>query len=153
MPSRGLTLFLRLSLAAGFLSSVADRFGLWGPPGSRYASWGDFEHFLTYASKVNAFLPAVAQRPLAWAATVAETVLGLALLAGLGTRPAARASGWLLLVFALAMTLSTGLKSALAYSVFPASAAAFLLAAVPSESLGLDAWLGRSPVPQPAKET
>jgi hypothetical protein len=26
--------FLRLALAAGFLSGVADRFGLWGPPGT-----------------------------------------------------------------------------------------------------------------------
>jgi hypothetical protein len=27
-------IFLRLALAAGFLSAVADRFGLWGPPGT-----------------------------------------------------------------------------------------------------------------------
>ena len=29
--------FLRLALAAGFLSAVADRFGLWGPAGARPA--------------------------------------------------------------------------------------------------------------------
>ena len=27
-------IFLRFALAAGFLSAVADRFGLWGPPGT-----------------------------------------------------------------------------------------------------------------------
>ena len=26
--------YLRLGLGAAFLSAVADRFGLWGPPGS-----------------------------------------------------------------------------------------------------------------------
>ena len=34
--------FLRLVLGGAFLSAVADRFGLWGPAGTRNASWGDF---------------------------------------------------------------------------------------------------------------
>jgi hypothetical protein len=32
------TAFLRAALAAGFFSAVADRFGLWGPPGTPHAA-------------------------------------------------------------------------------------------------------------------
>ena len=32
---------LRVALAAGFLSAVADRFGLWGMPGTPGVAWGD----------------------------------------------------------------------------------------------------------------
>lgn len=123
-----LPLFTRLALSAAFLAAVADRFGLWGGPGSRYASWGDFSHFVAYTAKVTAFLPSKLVPALAWAATIAETVLGIGLLVGKGTRWFAWGSGLLLLVFAVSMTISTGVKSALAYSVYSAAAAAFWLA-------------------------
>ena len=127
MPHRFLLWFTRLALSSAFLSSVADRFGLWGPPGSPNASWGDMAHFLVYTGKVNAFLPAIMIPPVGWAATIAETVFGLGLLTGRLTRWFGLGSGILLMIFALAMTVSTGLKSALAYSVFTAAAAAFWL--------------------------
>src|SRR5262249_55933383 len=44
---------LRVGLAAAFLSAVADRFGLWGQPGSRGVSWGDMAHFYDYTAEVN----------------------------------------------------------------------------------------------------
>ena len=124
---RLLNWFTRLALSAAFLSSVADRFGLWGPPGSPNASWGDMAHFLVYAGKVNAFLPANLIPAVGWAATVAEAVLGLGLLTGKFTKWFALLSGVLLVLFGVAMTISTGVKSALAYSVFSAAAAAFWL--------------------------
>jgi hypothetical protein len=34
---------LRVTIAAGFLSAVADRFGLWGPPGAANIDWGGLE--------------------------------------------------------------------------------------------------------------
>ena len=48
---------LRVALAAGFLSAVADRFGLWGMPGTPGVARGDWSHFLTYTGRLNWFLP------------------------------------------------------------------------------------------------
>src|SRR5262249_57164882 len=45
-------IFLRLALAAGFLSAVADRFGLWGPPGTPGVAWGGFDPFLAYTGNL-----------------------------------------------------------------------------------------------------
>ena len=47
-------------------------------------------------------------------------------------------SGWLLLLFALSMTLVLGLKAPVNFSVFSASAAAFLLATCRKYSWSLD---------------
>lgn len=91
--ARHATLYLRLALAAGFLTSVSDRFGLWGAPGRPNVAWGDFQRFTTYTSQLNPWVPAVLIPPLAWFVTAAETVLGFALILGLRTRYAALASG------------------------------------------------------------
>jgi hypothetical protein len=55
--SRFAVLYLRWSLGLTFLSACADRFGLWGPPGSKYAVWGDWAHFVAYSATLNWFLP------------------------------------------------------------------------------------------------
>jgi putative oxidoreductase len=65
---------------------------------------------------------------LAWAATVAELVLGILLVVGIWPRWTALASALLLVLFGVAMAISFGLKSPLDYSVFSASAGAILLA-------------------------
>jgi hypothetical protein len=65
---------------------------------------------------------------LAWLATGAEVTLGIALILGVFTRTTAFLSGFLLLLFALAMAIALGLKGPLNASVFSSSAAAFLLA-------------------------
>jgi putative oxidoreductase len=119
--------FARLALGTAFLSSVADRFGLWGAFGKQGVSWGDFQHFTAYTGMVNSFLPARVIPGVALAATVAETVLGLGLLTGIYKRYVTIGSATLLLLFALAMTVSFGVKAAIDYSVFTASSAAFLL--------------------------
>jgi thiosulfate dehydrogenase [quinone] large subunit len=138
------TVYLRLALGITFLAAVADRFGVWGAPGAPNVSWGDFAHFLRYAAQVNAFLPPALIPLVAWLATVLETLLGLALMVGVQTRLAALASGGLLGLFALAMTVSMGVKSALNYSVLSASAGAVLLAASASDPWTLDALLRRA---------
>ena len=46
----------RLALAAAFLSAVADRLGLWGPPGTPGVAWGSFEPFLAYTATINPWL-------------------------------------------------------------------------------------------------
>jgi uncharacterized membrane protein YphA (DoxX/SURF4 family) len=118
-------LYLRLALGTAFLSAVADRFGLWG----KYGGWGNFANFTRYVGQVNSFMPAFTIPFLAWAATVAETVLGILLILGLWLRWTALGSGVLLGMFATAMAISFGIKSPLDYSVFSASAGAMLLAA------------------------
>jgi uncharacterized membrane protein YphA (DoxX/SURF4 family) len=120
--------FLRLSIAAGFLSSVADRFGIWGAPGTPNVAWGAWAPFVQYAAKLNWFAPAPIVSFLAWAATFGEMVLAVGLIVGWQIRWFALGSGLLLLSFALTMTLALGIKAPLNYSVFAASAGAFFLA-------------------------
>ncbi len=117
-------LYARIALGAAFLSGIADRFGLWG----KTIGYGDFAHFVQYTAQVNSFMPAFTIPFLAWAATVAELVLGIALISGVWLRWVALASALLLVLFGTAMAISFGLKSPLDYSVFSASAAALLLA-------------------------
>ena len=140
------TVFLRCALGTAFLSAVADRFGVWGAPGQPDVAWGDFAHFQIYAAQVNAFLPPPLIPLVAWIATTLEAGLGVMLIVGLCTRAAAVASGGLLLLFALAMTVSLGVKKPFDYSVFSASAGAFLLAASPVYHWTLEALLQRHAV-------
>jgi len=63
---------LRIALALAFLSAVADRFGLWGKPGSPGVGWGNMTQFNAYVAKLNWFLPAVVIPLTSWAATAAE---------------------------------------------------------------------------------
>jgi thiosulfate dehydrogenase (quinone) large subunit len=138
-----ITVYLRLALGITFLAAVTDRFGVWGAPGAPNVSWGDFDHFVRYAAQVNAFLPPALIPPVAWLATVLEALLGLALVLGVQTRLAALTGGGLLGLFGLAMTASIGVKSALTYSVFSASAGALLLATSSIYPWTLDALLKR----------
>jgi len=126
--------FMRFTLAAALLSAVADRFGFWGAAGGTNVAWGEFSTFVEYTAQVNSFLPAQLAPVLAWTGTALELVLGLALIAGFRVRITAAVSGALLLLFALAMTLSFGVKVPLDYSVFTASAGAFLLSAIHARS-------------------
>jgi putative oxidoreductase len=121
--------FLRLSIAGGFLSSVADRFGIWGAQGTPNVAWGAWAPFLEYAAKLNWFASAPIASFLAWAATFGEIVFAAGLIVGWQLRWFALGSGILLLLFAVTMTLALGIKAPLNYSVFAASAGAFFLAA------------------------
>ena len=122
--------FLRLALAAGFLSAVADRFGLWGPASTPGVSWGAFAPFLAYTGKLLWFLPAGLVPAAGWASTVLEVALAVGLMVGVRLRAVALASGILLLVFAVAMTIALGPEAPLSYSVWSAAAGAFLLASL-----------------------
>lgn len=115
--------YARITLGAAFLSAVADRFGLWG----KYGGWGNFANFEKCTAQVNSFMPASMIPFLAWAATVAQLSFGIALILGIWTRWVARGSAALLFLFGAAMAISFGIKSPLDYSVFSASAGAFLL--------------------------
>lgn len=128
-------LYARIALGAAFLSGIASRFGLWG----KDVGYGNFENFIHYTAQVNAFMPAYTIPYLAWAATIAEFALGVALVAGFKLKWTAFASALLLAVFGIAMTISLGVKSPLDYSVFSASAGALLLGLYQSRDRGIAA--------------
>jgi thiosulfate dehydrogenase (quinone) large subunit len=137
------SVFLRLALGVTFLAAVTDRFGMWGPPGSPNVAWGNLERFAAYAATLNPWAPAKLIPVIVWVVTIAETVVGCALVLGFEIRWSALSSGVLLLLFALGMTVGTGVKSALNASVFSACAAAFTLAARPIDPWSIDARRGR----------
>ena len=131
--------YARVAIGAAFLSAVAGRFGVW----SGHFDWERFVRFIERTRALNAFMPASAIPFLAWAATIVETTLGLALIAGVFVRWAALGSALLLAWFGTAMVFADGPKSPLDYSVFSASAGALLLAlrekaAARSSSRGAD---------------
>lgn len=126
--ARWIVTYARVALGAAFLSAVASRIGLWDGSPARDA----FGRFVAYTAEVNAFMPAALIPPLAWSATIAETALGLALIAGYRVRWAAGGAAVLLALFGSAMAASYGPKEPLDYSVFSASAAALLLAVHPA---------------------
>lgn len=117
-------LYARMALGAAFLSGIASRFGLYG----KNVGYGNFANFVKYTAEVNSFMPAFTIPSLAWTATVAELLLGIALILGVWLRWVALGSAVLLAIFGITMAVSFGIKSPLDYSVFSASAAAVLLA-------------------------
>ena len=128
--TRAAALALRVVLAAGFLSAVADRFGLWGKPNAPGVARGDWSHFIPYTVKLNWFLPRSLIQPVGVAATLLEAILAIGLLVGYWPRCFALASSGLLLLFALSMTVAIGIKPPLDYSVYTAAAGAALLGTV-----------------------
>jgi putative oxidoreductase len=104
---------LRIALAAAFLSAVADRFGLWGPPGSPGVAWGNLTRFNAYVAKLIWFLPPAGVVTVGLLATAAETLLGLTLLIGWQLRWVALLSAILLFSFATAMLVGLGPKAPL----------------------------------------
>lgn len=124
---------VRLSLATAFLSAVGDRLGAWGPHGSPHASWGDWQHFLIYADRLNWYMPAAVRPTAAVLATAGEVILAIALITGFRLREAAIGSGVLLTIFGISMALALGIEAPLAYSVFTAASAAFLLAVMAAD--------------------
>jgi uncharacterized membrane protein YphA (DoxX/SURF4 family) len=121
-------LLLRIGIGVGFLSAVADRFGLWGPFGQPNVEWGDFSRFLEYTHTLNWYLPAGMIPLLGGIATGAEILFGLLILVGWHTRVAALLSGLLLLTFGVAMTLALGIKAPLNFAVLTGVGGALLLA-------------------------
>ena len=121
-------LFARVAIALGFLSAVADRFGIWTLLlGSENVVWGNMESFTAHTGVLLPWVPKSFLPLFAWTATIAEIVLGVLLLIGFQKRLVALVSGILLLTFALAMVTALNVKAPFDYSVFAAAACAFLL--------------------------
>jgi putative oxidoreductase len=138
-----ITLLLRIALGIGFLSAVADRFGLWGAPGETAVAWGNWQNFIRYTSTLNFGITGGIANALGIFATIAELVFGLLLIIGFKIKYVAAFSGILLLSFAVAMSLNTHIKYVLDYSVFVASFGAFLLAAQPESKWSIDSIINK----------
>lgn len=119
-----LKLFLRLAISTGLLSAVADRFGCWS---EKYTAWGNWESFIHYTAKLNPWFFEAMIPLLAITATALEIIFAIFILVGFKTELMAKLTGFLLLIFALSMTFSGGIKTAFDASVFMASGAAFAL--------------------------
>ena len=128
-------IFLRITISLGFLSAVADRFGMWN---KEVSAWGNWDNFLQYTELINPWFPISIISTIGIIATSAEIVFAICILIGFRTELFAKLSGLLLLVFALSMTFSVGIKGALDYSVFIASAGAFALSTMKEKYLELD---------------
>ena len=118
---------MRLAIAIGFLSAVADRFGLWS---KEVSAWGNWNSFLEYTQIINPWFPSSMISIIGIIVTAAEIVFTVCLIAGFKTELFAKLSGFLLLIFAISMTFSTGIKGVFDYSVFSAAAGAFALSLI-----------------------
>lgn len=121
-PARAVRLALRVSLAAAFLSAVADRFGLWELCGQ--GNWGSLGPFTDYTHELVPFAAGWLLTVIVWAATFTEATLGLLLLAGAWPQFVGWATCLVLTIFGTAMALSAGVEAPLSYSVFSAASAA-----------------------------
>ncbi len=135
MDSNVIKLFLRIGIGAGFLSAVADRLGLWP---TQISAWGNWENFLGYTKLINPIIPEILIPMVGAVVTIAEVLFGICLIIGFKTELTAKLSGYLMLIFALAITFSSGIKGAFDYSVFAASAGAFGLSIMKNKYLELD---------------
>jgi uncharacterized membrane protein YphA (DoxX/SURF4 family) len=138
MYKKTVKLFLRFGIGVGFLSAVADRLGLWP---EAISAWGNWDSFLDYTAVINPWVPEIIIPTIGFIATLAEALFGLCLLLGFKTELVAKLSGYLMLIFALAITFSLGIKGAFDYSVFAASGAAFALGLLSDKYLELDLLL------------
>src|SRR5689334_10206242 len=100
---------LRLSLAAAFLSAVADRLGWWTAFGQ--GSWGSMDAFAAYAHQLVPFASGWLLSVIVWLATAAETTLAVLLLTGWRPKLVGAATCLVLLIFGTAMAVSLGVES------------------------------------------
>lgn len=131
-------LILRIVLAITMLSAVADRFGIWGAPGSNGVAWGNWENFVVYTQTLNPFATKSVAEILGSIATFFEVLLSLLLLFGFKTRIAALGTAFLMLLFALAMAISVSVKAPFDYSVLTSAAAALLLSTIGKTIFAVD---------------
>lgn len=135
MNTKYIKLFLRATIAIGFLSAVADRFGLYS---KEVSAWGNWQTFVEYTQQMNPWFPDSIIPAIAFSATILEIVFAMCLLIGFKTELTAKLSGFLLLLFGISMTFAFGIKPALDYSVFGVAAAAFALSTMKNKYLELD---------------
>ena len=131
-------LVLRIVLGITMLSAVADRFGLWGAPGSNGVAWGNWENFVLYTQTLNSLASKSTAEVLGAIATFFEILFSILLFFGFKTRIAALGTAGLMLVFAIAMAISVSVKAPFDYSVLTSAAAALLLSTIGKTAFAAD---------------
>lgn len=115
---------LRFSLGFILLSAVADRFGLWPKDVSAWYNWTSF---IEYTATLNPWFPSSIVPFIATSVTCLEGILAIMLFFKIKIRLTTQVGGTLLLLFAIAMSLTTGVKGMLDYGVLPLSFSFFAL--------------------------
>lgn len=133
---RALVVVTRVALGVLFAGSVADRFGMFGGPGSAGVSWGSYAEFVDYTRTLLPAFAADAAPIAAGAATIAEAVLGAALIFAVRPRITAAAAAALFTMFAMAMVTSVGFAATADYAVPVMLGGALLVSAAPASQSG-----------------
>lgn len=141
MKSNFAQLYFRLAIGVAFFILGLDRLGAWGPYGAKNVSWGDWQHFYSYARSLLFFLPDSLAFACAAIATACEIIFGILLVIGLFTRTVAIGGAVLTLSFAICMALTNGIMSPINYSVFAVSAGFCMLANVSTYKWSIDAFI------------
>ena len=134
-------LFTRLALGIGFLWPVMDRLGWLGAPGSGSVAWGDWDSFVTYTNTLIPFANRGITNVMAFAATLAEIVFGICLIAGYKIRLVALGGAALTLTFAFCMAIFISPDAPLNYPVFVFSSGNLLLATISSYRWSVDDFM------------
>ncbi|KXK37469.1 MAG: hypothetical protein J5I52_00155 [Saprospiraceae bacterium] len=133
-----LKLFLRYSVAIGFLSACADRFGMWD---ASLSAWGSWPSFVEYTGVLNPWMPESVIPLVAAIVTSIELIVAICLIVGYKTELAAKVGGVLLLVFALSMAFTVGVKKVLDFSVLLAAGASFAIGLIKEKYFEVDSVL------------
>jgi hypothetical protein len=120
-----------LLLALDFAGAVADRFGVFGPPGTPGVSWGDWPQFVDYTQILLGGVALPAALVAAVAATGVEVVLAIALIAGFQRRWTGKAAAGLLTIYLVAMAWTIGLDEVATYALPILVGGALLVSACP----------------------
>lgn len=118
-------------LGLNFAGAVADRFGVFGPPGTDRVSWGSWPAFLGYTARL---LPGLGAGPVlaaAVAATGLEIALAALLISGWQRRWVGKASAGLLLVYLVSMAVTVGIDAVATYALPTLIGGALLVSASP----------------------
>lgn len=126
-------LLLRFALGIGFILPVLDRAGLIGKPGTSNISWGNWTNFVEYTHSMMPYVSTSMASFFGMVASIGEIICGILLLIGYKIKFAAFGGFLLTLSFALSMFFFFGYRSPFDYSVFSASFACLLLAAIEQE--------------------
>lgn len=123
---------LAVALGLDLMAAIADRFGLFGPPGSAGVSWGSWEHFVAYTGELLGPVLAPASPVAALLATLVEAVLSVLLVSGWQRRWAGKLTAGLLTIYLVAMAFTVGLDEVARYGMPLLIGGALLISAVPA---------------------
>lgn len=119
-------------LGLDFAGAVADRLGLFGPPGAPGVSWGTWSAFVADTARLLPGLDRSLVETAAVTATAVEVGLGVLLLSGWQRRWVGKATAGLLLVYLVATARALGLDAVAVYGLPILVGGALLISSSPA---------------------